>query len=83
MKPIPPEQIHTGAKRVTIKGYKPNVADLPAAQDDSGLTLVEYELSAEDLARLLRGGTIRLWVHTFGRKFPPIAIETIENAESA
>jgi hypothetical protein len=78
MKPIEPAGMHVGARRVVYPGRKPSVIDLPAAVDDTGLVLTEWELGAEDLARLLRGGTIRLWLHTHGKPLQPVALETTE-----
>jgi hypothetical protein len=78
MRAIEPTVVHSDARRVTFTGQKPHVSDLPATMNDSGLVLTEWMLSAEDLARLLRGGTVRLWVHLGKARFPPVKMETVE-----
>lgn len=77
MKSIAPTQIHDGARRIRYaKGAR--TFPLDAAIDSNGLVLTEWELDAADLARLWRGGTIRLWVHTGGKPLQPVYIETTE-----
>jgi hypothetical protein len=59
---------------------------LPAAVYSNGTVMTEWELSAEDLARALNGGRIRLWLlHTGilrGRKLTPLAIEVVEGNDA-
>jgi hypothetical protein len=77
VKPITPVQIPTGARRVTYRrGWR--TEQLDAAMDDTGLVLTEWEFGAEDLAKMLRGGTVRLWVHTRGKAFQPVHLETTD-----
>jgi hypothetical protein len=40
--------------------------------------MTEWELSAEDLAKVLAGGRVRLWIYTFGHALQPVALEVVE-----
>jgi hypothetical protein len=62
------------------KDYHP----LPAAVNDTGTVVTEWELSAEDLAMIFEGGRIKLQiaftgVHQ-GKPLSPIKIEVIKDA---
>lgn len=83
MKPIEPPQVHENAKRIKyaanaskMRGWQ----ELPAALDDKGLVLTEWEFSAEDLSRVLRGGTLRVWISSGSPQgtIHPMAVETSE-----
>jgi hypothetical protein len=78
MKPIPPKEVHPGAVPIVFARDQPQYDPLPAAVDSSGLVMTEWELTAEDLARVLAGGRIRLWVWTFCRPLQPLALEVVE-----
>ncbi len=77
MKPIAPEQLHAGATPIVFAKDQPQYDPLPAAVDPNGLVLTEWELSAEDLAALLNGGRLRLWVWTFRQPLQPLALEVV------
>lgn len=78
MNPVPPVQPHPGAHRITFAADQPEYAPLPAAIDPAGLVMTEWELTAEELARILAGGRIRLWVWTFRQPLQPVAMEVAE-----
>jgi hypothetical protein len=82
VKPVRPK-LHENAHLVTFGRSQPELYfALPASVDDDGCVMTEWELSAEDLARVLDGGRVRLWLmHTGvnkGAKLTPIRLETIE-----
>lgn len=55
---------------------------LPASVDASGTVMTEWEPSAEDLATLMCGGRVRIWLLYTGvekgRPLTPIKVETID-----
>lgn len=58
---------------------------LHASVDAQGTVMTEWELSAEDLARVLNGGRLRLWVcytgvHR-GQPLTPLMIEAVEDGQ--
>lgn len=83
MKPVKPTALHEGAKLVTFGKSQPELYfALPASVDDQGTVMTEWELSAEDLSKLLNGGKLRLWIMytdvRIGKPFTPVTIEVIE-----
>ncbi len=80
MTPVLPAVPHEGAVLVVIAKDQPQYMPLPASVSLDGVVMTEWELSAEDLARLLNGGRVRLWQHTHGTPLQPISLETVETA---
>jgi len=66
---------------VTFAKDQPPYTPLPASVDPEGNVMTEWEPSAEDLATLLNGGRVRIWLMgtgvQLGRPMTPIAVETI------
>jgi hypothetical protein len=78
MQPIEPAAFE-GSRPVVIEVKdQPQYTPLPASVDNCGLVMTEWELTTEELHRVMCGGRIRLWTNTFGQPFQPIAIEVIE-----
>lgn len=69
---------HQNARLVIFAKDQPEYEPLPASLDATGLVMTEWEFSAEDLARVLEGGRIRLWLHTNNRPLQPVMIEVVE-----
>lgn len=78
MNAVTPEQIHANAKRVIFAENQPEYLPLPAAIDDEGLIVTEWEPTAEELAQLLAGCRVRLWVWTGKRPLQPLRLEVAE-----
>lgn len=78
MTPVEPKERHANARAIVFAKDQPQYDPLPAMVDPDGLVLTEWELSAEDLARLMNGGRVRLWIYTFNQRLQPVALETIE-----
>jgi hypothetical protein len=78
MKPITPIAIHDGARRITYSRMVKDGGRVDAAIDRDGVVLTEWEFGAEDLARIWRGGTLRLWVYTKGKPMCAVELETTE-----
>lgn len=78
MKPVEPKVPHDGAALVVFAKDQPQYDPLPAYVDGAGLVMTEWEFSAEDLATIVNGGRVRLWISTFRRSLQPIAIEVVE-----
>lgn len=77
MMPIEPI-IHEGARLVVFAKDQPQYIPLPASVDDQGCVMTEWELTTEELDRLLCGGRIRLWIHTFHRPLQPVSLEVVD-----
>jgi hypothetical protein len=78
MTPVAPKAMHEGARLVVFAKDQPEYSPLPAAVSPDGVVMTEWELSAEDLAALLNGGRLRLWVWTFRHALQPVMLETVE-----
>jgi hypothetical protein len=81
MTPVTPP-LHEGAElRVYGAQQTDRYIPLPASVDADGTVMTEWQPSAEDLATLLNGGHIRLWLLYTGVKrgepLTPIAIEAV------
>ena len=77
MIPVEPKRPHYGAARITFAKDQPEYTPLPACIDSSGLVLTEWEFTAEDLAAILNGGRLRLWVWTFRQPLQPMMLEAV------
>ena len=87
MRPIEPE-LHEKAHRVIFAKNQPPFIPLPASVDSDGTVMTEWIFSAEDLAALMRGGKLRLWIlyttthlphdNPQYRPFTPVKLEIIE-----
>jgi hypothetical protein len=85
MTPVEPG-CYDGHRRVLFaKDQAETYLPLPASIDPEGAVLTEWEPTAEELQRLLCGGRIRVWVHTFdrhigepGHPLQPISLEALE-----
>lgn len=75
MTPVEPGAVHPGARLVTFGAGQPQYDPLPAAVDAAGVVLTEWEPTADELDRILSGGRVRLWVHTFGAPIQPVCLE--------
>lgn len=78
MKPILPANVHPDAVPIVFAADQPQYDPLPAAIDNKGLVMTEWELSAEDLAKIVNGGRVRLWIWTFRQPLQPIQMEVVE-----
>ena len=82
MTPVQPHILHEGGRRRVFGTGQPEYTALPASVDAEGTVMTEWECSAEDLACLVNGGRVRLWLLYTGvekgRPLTPIAIETVE-----
>lgn len=78
MKPIPPLVTHPDAVPIVFAKDHPQYEPLPAAIDTQGLVMTEWEFSAEDLAAIVNGGRVRLWIWTFRQPLQPIQMEVVE-----
>lgn len=72
---VQPKLIPPDAVRVIYAANQDEYAALPATVDAAGVVMTEWELTAEELAMILEGGRVRLWVWTFNRPLQPLALE--------
>lgn len=81
MHPVEPP-LHDNAIHVTFAQNQPEYDRLPASVDAQGTVMTEWLPSAEDLANLMNGGHVRIWLlHTGverGKRLTPIAVETTD-----
>lgn len=79
MMPVEPLVIHEGARLTIFAKDQPEYLPLPAAiRDSDGLVLTEWEPTDEELNRLLCGGRVRIWLHTFNQPLQPLCVEAVE-----
>lgn len=78
MTPREPPVLHEGASLIVIAKDQPQYAPLPASVGPDGLVMTEWEPTAEELARLLDGGRVRIWIHTYGQPLQPLNVEVAE-----
>lgn len=79
MIPIPPKNPPAGALPVIFAADQPPYDPLPGVFiHQEGQVLTEWEFTAEDLAKVLAGGRLRLWVWTFGQALQPVAVQVVE-----
>jgi hypothetical protein len=64
--------LYEGQRNATFGRDQQGVFPLPGAIDDSGLVMVEFEPTAEELAAILDGARVRLWVWTNNRGLQPM-----------
>lgn len=57
---------------------QPEYFPLPALLFNDGNIVTHWELSAEDLQKIVCGGKIQLTIMTYGRPLQPIRLEVIE-----
>jgi len=77
MTPVEPQR-YGGAQLVIFAKDQPEYVPLPAMVSADGVVMTEWEPTADELERLLQGGRLRLWVHTFGHPLQPVALEVVE-----
>lgn len=80
MKPVEPTP---GPRecRVVFAKDQPEYDPLPAVytpNDPQGCVRTEWELSAEELATVMNGGRVRLWIWTFRQPLQPVMLEVVE-----
>jgi len=77
MNPVEPTVRASNMRLVTFAKDQPQYIPLPALVDANGVVMTEWELSEEELHRVMCGGRIRLWIHTCGHPLQPLCIEVI------
>jgi hypothetical protein len=78
MTPVEPTAVHAGGRLVVFAKDQPQYLPLPASVDATGVVMTEWEPTAEELARLMDGGRVRIWLYTFNRPLQPIQVEVAE-----
>lgn len=77
MTPTEP-QPREGMRAIVFAKDQPQYIPLPALYDQTGLVITEWEPTAEELDKLLCGGRVRLYVHTFRQPLQPVSLEVAE-----
>lgn len=73
MRPIEPTA--AGGQSVTFAKDQPQYVPLPAKVFNQGLVLTEWKPDEAELARLMAGEAIRLWIWRFGNQLQPLKLE--------
>lgn len=80
MKAVTPAALHENAVLQVFAKDQPQYFPLPASVDADGCVMTEWELSAEDLANVVNGGRVRIWLHHTGVQngtpLTPMSVET-------
>jgi len=77
MNAVTPKNFHEGARLIVFAKDQPEYDPLPAAVDQAGVVMTEWEFTAEELALILAGGRLRLWIHTFRQPLQPISLQVV------
>lgn len=75
MTPVAPQVVPPGASRVVFGRDQPEYQELPAVIYTDGLVMTEWEPTAEELHRLMCGGLVRIFLHTFQQPVQPLTAE--------
>jgi hypothetical protein len=78
MEHVDPQAAPAGSRMITYAAAQPEYRPLVGYVDPHGVLLTEWVPSAEDLAALLAGGRLRLWIYTFNRPLQPIMLEAAQ-----
>lgn len=85
MIPAKLEQPHEGAMLVTYAVNQPDYVPLPASVDGDGCVMTEWEPTAIELAALMNGARVRIWLTGTdvqnGRPFTPMRVVTSFDTE--
>jgi hypothetical protein len=78
MKPVSPVLPDSGLPEVAFGANQPEYMPLPAVCLDGaeGEILTRWELTDEDRARILAGGSVYLHIYTFGQRLQPVLLST-------
>ena len=74
VRPTPQE----GTRLVSFAENQPEYETLPALVDDNGVVMTEWVPTDEELHRMVCGGRLRLWIHTFKSPLQPVRLEVAE-----
>lgn len=67
---------------VTYAKDQPEYSPLPGLLSPDGMVITEWELTAMELAHLMCGGKVRLYIQSFNGAIQPVRLETVEANES-
>lgn len=75
---LPETATPDGFERKVYTSTDPEVADLVVMRDAAGRLYCEWELSPDEIHRLMRGERIRLWIWTYHQKLQPVAVSVTD-----
>jgi hypothetical protein len=77
MRPVAPDP-HSRDATLKILQISDGTYDrMPASVGEDGIIMVEWELSREDVAAILEGGRVRLWLAAERTPFIPVTLEIV------
>jgi hypothetical protein len=65
MIPVQPAVPHEGAEFVIFAKDQPQYTPLPASVSPDGLVMTEWTLTDDEIARVVCGARIRLWIRVY------------------
>ncbi len=83
MIPVPVEGQIEGGRRVVFGANQPGVTPIPGVSFNDGKVLYEFALTAEELAAVMNGANLRLWLWTADGRPQPCALQVVGAEENA
>lgn len=77
MKAVEPT-LQAGTRLVAYAEDQSEYETLPALVDENGVVMTEWVLTEDEVQRMVCGGRLRLWIHTFKSPLQPIRLEVVE-----
>lgn len=78
-----PEPAPHGYDRIVYTSRDPQVTPLTVMRAPDGTCYSEWELSPDELLRVMRGERLRLWIWTFGEPLQPVALGVVDSEEGS
>lgn len=76
MKPVSPVIPGENFTETIIAEHQDEYQNLPAIKVEPGMLITRWELTFRDRLRLLFGGSVYLWIMTFGQPLQPLLMQT-------
>jgi hypothetical protein len=74
-----PDPAPPGFERVVYTSTEPEVQDLVVYRNAEGLLYSEWEFTADDILRIMRGERLRLWVWTGNQPLHPVSVGIVDS----
>lgn len=66
--------VPAGWRKVTFAKHQPEYLPLPGVISDDGCLYTEWKPDEAELARLVAGEAVRLWIWTFNQPLQPVML---------
>ena len=68
-------QAPQGSRKIVLAKDQPEYGNLPAAVFPEGAVLTVFAFNPEEIAALLAGEPLMLWIWSFGHPVQPVAVQ--------